>query len=48
MNKDNIVAEIVEVKKRDAQKQGFTFGCNVPAERARKINPFMAQKGVIL
>ncbi|MBO4731818.1 MAG: bifunctional indole-3-glycerol phosphate synthase/phosphoribosylanthranilate isomerase [Spirochaetaceae bacterium] len=48
MNRDNIVAEIVEVKKRDAQKQGFTFGCNVPAERTRKINPFMAQKGVIL
>ena len=48
MDRNNIIAEIVEAKKRDAQKLGFTFGCNVPQQRTRKINPFMVQKGVIL
>lgn len=44
----NIVAEIVELRKKDIEKRGFEFGFKIPEKRTRKINPFMAERGVIL
>lgn len=44
----NIVAQIVEQRKKDIAEKGYSFGFKIPEKRARKINPFMAEKGVIL
>lgn len=44
----NIVAQIVEQRKKDIAEKGYTFGFKIPEKRTRKINPFMAEKGVIL
>lgn len=44
----NIVAQIVEERKKDIEKRGFEFGFKIPEKRTRKINPFMAERGVIL
>jgi len=48
MSKKNIVAEIVEKKRADLLKEGYTFGIDIPKVRSRPINPFMAEKGIIL
>ena len=44
----NIVAEIVERRKKDIEKKGFGFGFKIPEKRCRPVNVFMAQKGAIL
>ncbi len=48
MNKKNIVAEIVEQRKKDIAVRGYSFGFEIPEKRTRTINPFMAEKGAIL
>ena len=44
----NVIAEIVERRKKDIAKRGDTFGFDIPEKRTRPVNPFMAEKGVIL
>lgn len=44
----NIVAQIVEQRKKDIAERGYTLGFKIPEKRTRKINPFMVDKGVIL
>ena len=44
----NIVGQIVEKRKKDIEKKGYTFGFEIPAKRDRPLNPFMQDKGVIL
>lgn len=44
----NIVGKIVEERKKDIEKRGYTFGFEIPAKRDRPLNPFMKDKGVIL
>ncbi len=44
----NIVGKIVEERKKDIEKKGFTFGFEIPEKRDRPLNPFMKDKGVIL
>lgn len=48
MAQKNVVAEIVERRKKDIAEKGFTFGFDIPEKRTRPINPFMQEKGVIL
>ncbi len=48
MSEKNIVAQIVEQRKKDIEKRGFSFGVKIPEKRTRAIVPFMAEKGVIL
>ncbi len=48
MSENNIVAKIVEQRKKDIAQKGYTFGCNIPQKRNRPVNPFMETKGVIL
>ncbi len=45
---ENIIAKIVELRKKDIEKRGYNFGFEIPKTRTRPINTFMAQKGVIL
>ncbi len=47
MNK-NIVAHIVEQRKKDIQRLGYSFGHVIPEKRIRPVTPFMQNKGVIL
>lgn len=44
----NIIAEIVEQRKKDIAERGFNFGFDIPEKRTRPINKFMAERGVIL
>ena len=44
----NVIAEIVERRKKDISERGYTFGFDIPEKRTRPVNPFMAEKGVIL
>ena len=44
----NVIAKIVEMRKKDIENRGYNFGFEIPKNRARQINTFMAQKGVIL
>lgn len=44
----NIIAEIVEKRKKDIAERGFNFGFDIPEKRTRPINKFMAERGVIL
>ena len=48
MSEKNIVAKIVEERKKDIEKKGFSFGFKIPEKRERPVNPFMQEKGVIL
>lgn len=48
MKEKNIITEIVEKRKKDAEKRGFCFGIEIPQKRTRPVNPFMQEKGVIL
>lgn len=44
----DIIAEIVEKRKKDIEQRGFSFGYEIPKKRTRPINTFMAERGVIL
>ncbi|MCR5187662.1 MAG: bifunctional indole-3-glycerol phosphate synthase/phosphoribosylanthranilate isomerase [Treponema sp.] len=44
----NIVGKIVEERKKDIEKKGYSFGFEIPEKRDRPLNPFMKDKGVIL
>ncbi len=44
----NVVAQIVEQRKKDIAARGYSFGFEIPKVRTRPINPFMAERGVIL
>ena len=44
----NILKEIVTKRKKDIKLLGFEYGCKIPAERARKVHPFLAERGAIL
>ena len=45
----NILDEIVEKRKKDIQKKGYTFGIDVPQKRTRKTPvPFILEKGAVL
>ncbi len=48
MHEKNIVAEIVEKRKKDIASRGYNFGFAIPAKRTRPVNQFMGEKGVIL
>lgn len=45
---ENIIAKIVEQRKKDIENSGYNFGYEIPAKRTRPINKFMAEPGVIL
>lgn len=45
---ENVIAKIVEMRKKDIESRGYNFGFEIPKKRTRPINTFMAQKGVIL
>jgi len=47
MSKD-ILQEIVDQRLKDIEKSGYELGFDIPAERKRKVHPFLAEKGVIL
>ncbi len=44
----DILAEIVERRKNDLARAGYSFGFAIPADRTRAVHPFLPQKGVIL
>ena len=44
----DILTRIVEKRKADIEKQGITFGFDIPLERKRPVRPFLDDKGVIL
>lgn len=48
MSEKNVIAEIVERRKKDIAERGYNFGFEIPEKRTRPINPFMEKKGVIL
>lgn len=48
MSEKNVIAEIVERRKKDIAERGYNFGFEIPEKRTRPINPFMESKGVIL
>lgn len=48
MDTKNIIAQIVEQRKKDIAERGINFGFEIPKVRTRPINPFMAERGVIL
>ncbi len=48
MNTKNIIAQIVEQRKKDIAERGFDFGFKIPEVRTRPVNPFMEERGVIL
>lgn len=45
---DNILTNIVNQKRKDIEKKGFSLGSKIPKNRNRKIVSFLAQKGTIL
>lgn len=45
---ENIIAKIVEQRKKDIENRGYNFGYKIPTKRTRPINKFMAEPGVIL
>lgn len=45
---DNILTNIVNQKRKDIEKKGFSLGSKIPKNRTRKIVSFLAQKGTIL
>lgn len=47
-NMENIIAEIIEKRKKDIEHRGFSFGYEIPEKRTRPINKFMERRGVIL
>ena len=44
----NILKEIVTKRKKDIKLLGFEYGYKIPAERTRKVHPFLAERGAIL
>lgn len=44
----DILQEIVDRRIADIEKLGWEYGHSIPAERTRKIHPFLNEKGVIL
>ncbi len=48
MDTKNIVAQIVEQRKKDIAERGYNFGFEIPKVRTRPVNRFMAERGVIL
>ena len=44
----HILDEIVEKRKEDIKKYGYTFGVAVPEKRLRGITPFLLKKGAVL
>ena len=44
----NVIAQIVEQRKKDIATRGYNFGFEIPKKRIRPVNPFMAERGVIL
>ncbi len=48
MDTKNIIAQIVERRKKDIEERGFNFGFEIPKVRTRPVNKFMAERGVIL
>ena len=44
----NVIAQIVEQRKKDIASRGYNFGFEIPKKRTRPVNPFMAERGVIL
>ena len=48
MSEQNIVLKIVEQRKKDIARLGFSFGHKIPQKRTRPVTPFMQNKGVIL
>ena len=44
----NVIAQIVEQRKKDIAARGYNFGFEIPKKRIRPVNPFMAERGVIL
>lgn len=44
----NIVAQIVEQRKKDIAERGYNFGFKIPQKRVRPVIPFMQNRGVIL
>lgn len=44
----NIVAQIVEQRKKDIAERGYNFGYEIPKKRERPVFPFMQNRGVIL
>lgn len=44
----NVIAQIVEQRKKDIASRGYNFGFEIPKTRTRPVNPFMAERGVIL
>lgn len=44
----DILSTIVEKRKADIQRLGFTFGYDIPEERQRPVHKLLTQKGVIL
>lgn len=47
-NMKNVIAQIVEQRKKDIASRGYNFGFEIPKKRTRPVNPFMAERGVIL
>ncbi len=47
-NMKNVIAQIVEQRKKDIASRGYNFGFEIPKVRTRPVNPFMAERGVIL
>lgn len=48
MAKKTIIAKIVDKRKKDIERSGFSMGVEIPEKRTRPIIPFMENKGVIL
>ncbi len=44
----DILSEIINRRKENISKLGYTFGCIIPKKRNKPIIPFLDQKGVIL
>ena len=44
----DILSTIVEKRKADIERLGFTFGYDIPEERQRPVHKLLTQKGVIL
>lgn len=48
MNEKNILAQIVEKRKKDLKKKGPSLGYAIPEKRTRPIVPFLTPSGTIL
>jgi indole-3-glycerol phosphate synthase/phosphoribosylanthranilate isomerase len=44
----DILTQIVDQRRADLQKLGYTYGYPIPPQRVRPIVPFLSQRGVIL